>query len=772
MTAVSNGGSTPGPVWSFTTTTGGGGGTATDGVIYAADVTIVSGTWSKAGDPTAAAGVKLTNPDNGVGVLDAPLANPTNYFQTTFDAQAGARYRVWFRVHAINDSKFNDSAFVQFSDSVDNGGSPIYRIGTPGGYILNLWTCSTCQSFGWGWQRNAYWLSDSGDVWFQNSGSHTIRVQIREDGVEIDQIVISPTTFLENAPGPVSNDTTIVPKPNPLQPPAAPGSPNPANGATSVSTAAMLTWSASGATSYDVNFGATNPPPQVLSSTANPSYAPTNLSAGTTYFWQIVARNSGGPTTGSVWSFTTSALPPATPSAPSPSNGATDISTSATLTWSAAGATSDDVLFGTSDPPSQVASGLTAASYAPSGMMPGTTYFWQIVAHNAGGANQGPEWTFTTSAGPLPPAAPSSPSPASGAAGVSTSPTLTWSAAGATSYDVGFGTTNPPPQIASNQASASYAPPTLANGTTYFWQIVAHNAAGATQGPVWTFTTFAPQPPAVPGSPSPASGTAGVSTSPVLTWSAAGATSYEVKFGTADPPPQVVSGQASASYGPPTLANSTTYFCQIVARNSAGATPGPVWSFATAAPPPVNIVIYASDIPSNALHGSWTSASDPTSPNGTKLVTSDVGVANTNNALASPTDYVDVTFDANAGTPYTIWLRLQALNNSKFNDALWVQFSDAVANGSFVYPLNTTSGLLVNLATDSAAGSLNRWGWQNGAYWLNQPTTIAFASGGTHTLRLQVREDGVQLDQIVLSPGTYLTSPPGPVTNDSTIVPK
>ena len=35
-----------------------------------------------------------------------------------------------------------------------------------------------------------------------------------------------------------------------------------------------------------------------------------------------------------------------------------------------------------------------------------------------------------------------------------------------------------------------------------------------------------------------------------------------------------------------------------------------------------------------------------------------------------------------------------------------------------------------------------------------------------------VREDGVQFDQIVLSPTTYLTSPPGGVSNDSTIVPK
>ena len=86
--------------------------------------------------------------------------------------------------------------------------------------------------------------------------------------------------------------------------------------------------------------------------------------------------------------------------------------------------------------------------------------------------------------------------------------------------------------------------------------------------------------------------------------------------------------------------------------------------------------------------------------------------------------------------------------------------------------MNTTTGLLVNLATDSTASSLNGWGWQNKAYWLSQPTTLTFATTGQHTLRIQVREDGVQFDQIVLSPTTFLNTAPGPPTADATIVPK
>jgi hypothetical protein len=192
-------------------------------------------------------------------------------------------------------------------------------------------------------------------------------------------------------------------------------------------------------------------------------------------------------------------------------------------------------------------------------------------------------------------------------------------------------------------------------------------------------------------------------------------------------------------------------------------------------PPPTtasNVVVYASDIPLANVHGSWVQQADSTAAAGIKLSTPDAGYAQTNNPLASPVHYVDVTFNANAATPYHIWLRLQALNNSKYNDSVWVQFSDAQVNGTSVYPIGSTSGLLVNLATTSTATSLNGWGWQDGAYWLSQATTVTFPTTGTHTLRIQVREDGVEFDQIVLSPSTYLTTAPGSVSNDSTIVAK
>jgi hypothetical protein len=182
------------------------------------------------------------------------------------------------------------------------------------------------------------------------------------------------------------------------------------------------------------------------------------------------------------------------------------------------------------------------------------------------------------------------------------------------------------------------------------------------------------------------------------------------------------------------------------------------------------IVLYGSDATASMIHGAWKTASSSTSPNSVMLTTSNQGVANTSAPLASPTDYVDLTFSANAGTPYRVWLRLRAQNDNKFNDSLWVQFSDAQAGGSAVYRMNTASGLLVNLATDASGNSLAGWGWQNGAYWLSQATTVTFPTSGMHTIRLQTREDGLSVDQIVLSPATYLNAPPGGVGGDGTIV--
>jgi hypothetical protein len=175
----------------------------------------------------------------------------------------------------------------------------------------------------------------------------------------------------------------------------------PSNATTGVAVNASFSWSASGATSYDVKFGTTNPPPVVATALASATYAPASFANSTTYYWQVTARNPGGTTSSAVWSFTTIAVPPSVPTAGSPADAARGVARTALLTWSAAGATSYNVRLGTTNPP-VAASGVTAASYTPVGLLPATTYYWQITAINEGGATGGSVWSFTTGGLPVP----------------------------------------------------------------------------------------------------------------------------------------------------------------------------------------------------------------------------------------------------------------------------------------------------------------------------------------------------------------------------------
>jgi hypothetical protein len=180
----------------------------------------------------------------------------------------------------------------------------------------------------------------------------------------------------------------------------------PANGGTGVSLTPTFSWLASsGATSYDVYFG-TSPTPPMVTNVTTTSYSPATLSAGTTYYWQIVAKNTISTGASPVWSFTT-VLPgaPSTPVLTFPANGSTGVALAPRLTWNASsGATSYSIYFGTSTAPAFVTT-TTATSYSPGFLIPANTYYWQIVASNGTGPSSSAIWGFTTlihSAAPIP----------------------------------------------------------------------------------------------------------------------------------------------------------------------------------------------------------------------------------------------------------------------------------------------------------------------------------------------------------------------------------
>jgi hypothetical protein len=85
------------------------------------------------------------------------------------------------------------------------------------------------------------------------------------------------------------------------------------------------------------------------------------------------------------------------------------------------------------------------------------------------------------------PSTPVNPSPSSSTGGVSTSVTLSWSAANAQSYDVYVNGQ----RQASGLTRASYSMSGLAYSSSYSWYVVARNGVGSAIGPMWSFTTLA-----------------------------------------------------------------------------------------------------------------------------------------------------------------------------------------------------------------------------------------------------------------------------------------
>ncbi len=313
-----------------------------DVVLYAAEAPVRVGNWNLVSDSTAAGGVRISNPNAGAPKLAAPLANPADYFELTFNAQAGAAYRLWIRAKAQNDDWANDSVFVQFSDSTDSTGAAAYRIGTTSATTINLEDCSGCGLSGWGWQDNGWGVGVMGPlIYFATSGTHTIRIQVREDGLSIDQIVLSPSTYLNSSPGALKNDSTILPKSGgggAAAPGVATVSPN--SGSTAGGTSITITGSNFAAGASVTFGGAAATGVTVTSSTQITAVTPAH-SAGSV---DVIVTNADGQsgTLASGFTYTTPLPNPApTVSSVTPNSGATTGGTPVTIIGAnfAAGAT-------------------------------------------------------------------------------------------------------------------------------------------------------------------------------------------------------------------------------------------------------------------------------------------------------------------------------------------------------------------------------------------------------------------------------------------------
>lgn len=181
--------------------------------------------------------------------------------------------------------------------------------------------------------------------------------------------------------------------------------------------------------------------------------------------------------------------------------------------------------------------------------------------------------------------------------------------------------------------------------------------------------------------------------------------------------------------------------------------------------PQSEIVLYASDVTRRT--GNYQLSSHAEAAGNLALWNRNYAAAKINTAAPAPVSYAEFTFHAEAGRPYQLWIRGRAEWNDPANDSVHVQF-DGVAGAR----IGTTQSRVVNIEDDALAGVMG-WGWQDSGYGAGVlGTPIVFEKTGPQTLRLQQREDGLLIDQIVISPEQFLLVAPGTLKNDATVVPR
>jgi PKD repeat protein len=222
-----------------------------------------------------------------------------------------------------------------------------------------------------------------------------------------------------------------------------------------------------------------------------------------------------------------------------------------------------------------------------------------------------------------------------------------------------------------------------------------------------------------------------------------------------------------------TYTKAGSYAVKLTITDASGATAtstttATVAQTTTSAP---TVVIRAASVPVANIHGTWRRTADSTAAGGYALSTPNNGQAKIVPALTAPKNYWETTFNATAGVPYHLWVRMRAQDNSLGNDSIHVQFSDSVnASGSPAMRIGTSSSAELVLQAGAGDAAVSGWGWADNG-WGTLGPSIYFATTGVHTLRMQQREDGASVDQIVLGSATYSTSPPGPRDRDTTILP-
>ncbi|MHC4111304.1 MAG: GLUG motif-containing protein, partial [Planctomycetota bacterium] len=144
---------------------------------------------------------------------------------------------------------------------------------------------------------DSFWDVNSSGQNISSGGTGKTTSEMMQQSTFINWDFVDIWDIYENATYPFIKDLPL--------PSYQANNPVPPNGASVVHLDAKLCWTSGfSATSHDVYFGTTNPPPFVGNQTQN-TFKNDQMDYETTYFWRIDEISNTGTTEGNVWSFTT-----------------------------------------------------------------------------------------------------------------------------------------------------------------------------------------------------------------------------------------------------------------------------------------------------------------------------------------------------------------------------------------------------------------------------------------------------------------------------------
>jgi len=338
----------------------------------------------------------------------------------------------------------------------------------------------------------------------------------------------------------------------------------PVNGAINIENGSSLSWEFGANTSeYQLILGTTNPPTNVVvdfTTTLATSYMLVSLVENTTYYWQVNAKNENGTTPGEVWSFTT-----ATAGIPS---------------------TFFESFEGETFPPAGWAIINDGGSNTWERIQQSNSHSGQYVAEIMYNSEAHDDWLITPG---LVPDAENS--------------TLSFWANSDASYpeefNVKLSTTGINKEdftvtLASNETAPEPFGEFSYDLSAYIGQVVYVAVQAISQNQYWfrlddfsgpDIYSGGSTPPGIVTNIAPVDGAINVSNGSSLSWEfGANTDEYQLMLGTMNPPTNVVvdfTTNLAISYTLAGLAENTTYYWQVNARNEFGTTPGEVWSFTT-----------------------------------------------------------------------------------------------------------------------------------------------------------------------------------------------